>query len=106
MKITLQDFYKEILEWVDTGTPFHPVFRNRMGLCGNLSRWLDHKKLDYDEDALIWKRQNKLFNDLYGDSQFPFGEEDYKKDFFKKGTHYKNESRLAFIRAQVEVEDD
>ena len=105
MSQELQQFYKEILEWVEAGTPKRSIFRKRMGLCGNLGRWLHHNVQDSDQDASIWKEQDELFKDLYGDSQFPFGEEAYRREC-KSAAQYKNPKRLAFLRSQVEVDNE
>jgi len=96
----LQQFYKEILEWFDAGTPKHPVFRKIYGLCANLGVWLDANVEDLQENQEIWDQQSILFRKLYGDSQFPFGEEDYKLES-KARNHFKNEKRLAFLRSQA-----
>lgn len=32
-------FYREILNWIDAGTPAHSIFDARFGLCYNLRTW-------------------------------------------------------------------
>ena len=98
MSQELQQFYKEILEWVNSGAPIHPSFRENVGLCANLRMWLSDRGLLGSGTTV--SAQEIIFRDLYGSTRYPFGKADYNRDA-RNGNHYKNEKRLSFLRSQV-----
>lgn len=100
MSQKLQQFYKEILEWVNSGAPKHPLFREDVGLCTNLRVWLSDQGLLGSGTTI--SAQEIIFRNLYGSASYPFGKADYDRDA-RNGNHYKNEKRLSFLRSQVEV---
>lgn len=100
----LLQFYKDWLEAAeapDADSDEHFIFRNGMGLCGNLEMWCDEH---YDEESIVannaYCRMKEQFEEAGLDSVYPFGERAYDRAAFTD-TQHKNEDRQAWVRARI-----
>lgn len=100
----INQFYKELLEWLESGTPDRGVFTKDSGLCINLVRW--HNSLGllqrpiYDIDALVLEQRWRfyLYNGSPMDYPYPFGDSGLYAVERSDGTLYENIDRVAFIK--------
>ena len=100
----LHRFYKEWLaaaEAPDADENDHYIFRNGMGLCGNLEMWLEE---NYGEDDHVCrkacKRMRWQFEAAGLDHTYPFGDMEYSQAAWDDSQH-KDEKRLAWVRARI-----
>lgn len=100
----LHRFYKEWLaaaEAPNADDNDHDIFRNGMGLCGNLEMWLEEK---FPDDVVLSNNTHKRLRwqfEVAGlDHIYPFGEYEYS-DASWSDTHHKDEKRLAWVRARI-----
>lgn len=96
----LKQFYVDIANWINEGTPDHPVFVRTQALCLNLYYWLEsrpwYEKIFINEKA-VQLQQIDNFYKIYKNASFPFGGETvYVKDSLME-SHYSNIERLAYI---------
>lgn len=105
----LLQFYKDWLEAAeapDADSDNHLIFRNGMGLCGNLEMWLDEK---YDDDDQVFedtfRRMYLQFQMAELDHTYPFGEVEYNRASYKD-TQHKDEKRLAWVKARIADMED
>lgn len=97
MKISkeLYTFFKEWLEWAESGGKEHDVFRNHSGLCSNIDWWCSNEELEFVPDEFT-----RLLMHSGLDINYPFGEEDYQYRL-RNDTQHKCPERLAFVREQI-----
>nr|DAY73883.1 MAG TPA: hypothetical protein [Caudoviricetes sp.] len=105
----LLQFYKDWLEAAeapDADSDNHLIFRNGMGLCGNLEMWCDEY---YDEEASVANAayccMKGQFEDAGLNSIYPFGERAYDVAAYHD-TQHKDEKRLAWVKARIADMED
>ena len=100
----LKEFAGEISTAVAGGKAMYPLwFDNSVGLCSNLSHYMNYKYLIYDRER---KFLRSVFNNHielrreYANEQYPFNVNALDYCFeCENGTVYENQYRLAFIEA-------
>lgn len=100
----LYRFYKEWLEAAEADNADdndHEIFRNDIGLCGNLEIWLeDNYGEDHDTFKTACKRMRWQFEAAGLDHIYPFGDWEYNQGAWDASQH-KDEKRLAWVRARI-----
>lgn len=100
----LLKFYKDWLAAAtkdDADLNEHPVFRNDLGLCGNLEMWCEEDFCEEDPVAnkaylcMLSQFQHAGLNTTY-----PFGEMEYHKGYWSDDQH-KDPKRLAWVEARI-----
>lgn len=100
MSPELKQFFLEIHGWVEQGCPEHRVFLKTCGLCSTV-RWY---AFELRQDAVHLEQEfETLLKASAGDTVCPFNRtaEAYLKEQRAEAL-YKNPTRLAFIKQQVE----
>lgn len=98
----LKQFYKEILVWVDKGTPENSVFKSDAGLCENLKMWFTVTGHDEHKWSTV-ELQHWIFQQKYNSPFYPFGSKEEFIEDIKQKSIYTNPVRIAFLRSQVPV---
>lgn len=104
----MNQFYKELLEWLEAGTPDLGIFTKDSGLCINLVRWYNSlnllQRLVYNFDALEIEQRWRfyLYNGSPMHSPYPFGDSGLYAVERSDGTLYENVDRVAFIKKNAE----
>lgn len=100
----LLQFYKDWLEAAqapDADKDDHLIFRNGMGLCGNLEMWCEEHYGEEDAEAnAAYCCMKEQFEEAGLSSIYPFGERDYDVAAFHD-TQHKNPKRLAWVKARI-----
>ena len=96
MSPQLQQFYKEIQQWISSGCPTHPRFVKHHGLCLNLW-WWSSKSDTLDMELTQQFQQAGLnpilpFNRCFDNASLPSYEEEVVQE-----TIFQNEKRLAWV---------
>lgn len=102
MSPLLKQFFLEIHEWIEQGCPKHRVFLKTCGLCSNV-RWY---ALKLKENAFhLGQELETLLKASAGDTVYPFNDSSPSgySEQQKAEDLYKNPTRLAFIKQQVEL---
>lgn len=100
----LLEFYKawlEAAEAPDADSDEHFIFRNGMGLCGNLEMWCDEYYDEEDVEAnAAYCCMKEQFESIGLSSIYPFGEMEYNEAAYAD-TQHKNARRLAWVRNRI-----
>jgi hypothetical protein len=100
----LQQFYRELLDWVDNGVAKgHRSFRRDDGLCANAYDFaLNHTdKMVYNYPHRLEEALREQFEEQGLDRHYPFG----KRSYFlraRSGSLYRCPKRLGWLRDQLE----
>ena len=104
MSLILKQFFKELQQWIQDGTPEDGrPFREDGGVCANLEYWLGRHHEDTQHVEDVAEEHSNLLEKLYGDSVYPFNSCSLSgfTDEGMLGTHWKNEKRLNYVKQQA-----
>lgn len=108
ISVRLHDFLRAWHKWAVGGATIKPYcpFRRDVGLCTSLSNWVkkvNTKNLVLDEVAaedMLDKLSMELFSLLPNRSPYPFGVDEYYRDFRNHKQHL-NKNRLAWVKQMI-----
>jgi hypothetical protein len=86
-----KQFYKDILEWIETGEPASDTFSSNVGLCSSLLRWLGDDPKPYVDLLQDFKDAGLCFN-------YPFCSYTMYACEQLAGSIYTNPKRLEWIK--------
>lgn len=102
--MTLIDFYKDYLGWINRGAPDREPYSRRIGLCTNLIYFANNFKEVDEEGELALKLFTELrwqFRAAGLSDTYPFIDRD---DFIKEGREeiaHLNETRILWVKNQI-----
>jgi len=103
----LAQFYRDIQQWIDAGTPADSYFNACRGLCSNLHSWCVEKQVgDLAEDTLAWELADS-FERANLNQTYPF--DDSMASFMRETwdrTMYHNAKRLAWVKKYANNQED
>jgi len=104
MSLILKQFFKELQQWIQDGTPEDGrPFREDGGVCCNLDYWLCryHENTHHVKDVV--QEHSDLLEERYGDSLYPFNSGSWAEFIVEdmRGAHWKNTARLNYVKQQA-----
>lgn len=97
----LATFYADWLSWVDSGAiPWMSRynFSREHGLCSSLVNWCSSKEKEVD---WLLHEMSEQFKDMWLNSQFPFGKEDFLDRVIPSRMH-DDPKRLEWVQRRLE----
>lgn len=105
MSPILKQFFKELQQWVQDGTPEDGrPFRECEGVCGNLDNWLYSNRENTRHIRDVANEHSDLLFELCGTCAYPFNYGD-RVSFISEameGAHWRNKARLHYVKQQAE----
>lgn len=102
--MTLLDFYKDYLNWINSGAPDREPYSRRVGLCTNLLYFANQFKEENENDDLaleLFYQMRLQFRRAGLSETYPFIDRD---DFAKEGREenaHLNETRILWVKNQI-----